>query len=783
MARGTAQGFCHALAGQLRARFTPEQWPQVLVLVPTARVAARLRSLLSENHCGMLPAITPLRGSGELAELLGIAPPATVDMVVAKLELVRALRQHYGADEPVQGERLWRQADSLCEVLDRLAQHGITPAQLRTTLPPHMLGLWERQADVLLHMAQHMARWLAARGAMWPGEAERRILEQAAEVILDPASRWLTVVAGVVDGTPAAQAVIRAAATVLVPVLGPATVELAGRLQEKLAIKALEVPLPPVGLRQEAVAESEWDEAWVAALAVRRAVQAGVARVGVVSPSVRLMQRVAGLLNGWGLPVTVGQAGCLAATPLGRKLTAGQPWGARARSLSQWRELMATHGYDDEGTELLQEALLRVQGEEYRLDGADWQALLKRLLAVTPVAVAGAEGIVMLGPLEARLLDFDFVVACGCVEGTWPTPHSDSWLSEPHLRALGLPDNAHKALRMGTELESLLHGGHDHVLVTRAARVEGKETVRSRYLTGVTCQPDVEMVALAQRLRRGRVRAVEQLGAFVPQGSLWPKRWSASFVETLLACPYRALGERILKLAPPDPLLPQPDARRAGLLVHRWLERVGRAFLAAPPNDPAAMAAAMCALGEDELAKEEPVVRAIWRGKFAKLAPALAAQWHAQGRGVAGVEQKLAKDVGGVTVAATLDRVEADAAGAVIVDFKTGTPPAWSSVAAGIKPQLALEAWLMEADVAAVEYWQLRGYGTKPLEVKRAEGAQLDKLLAPVEQGVARLVEAYREGQTFAALPDPQGGGLQATGHCTTCNLAGVCRRKGAVHA
>ncbi len=409
---------------------------------------------------------------------------------------------------------------------------------------------------------------------------------------------------------------------------------------------------------------------------------------------------------------------------------------------------------------------------------------MQLVLAEAPVACDSRDGVFLLGPLDARLLDFDTVIAAGCVEGLWPAHSSDVWLSEPHLRALKLPDTTHKALLAGTELESVLHSGSGRVIVTHATTSEGRETVPSRFLTGYARTAEDELATFAKALRRGGEAVAETLGVFIPHGTLWPKKWSASFIEAMLACPYRALGERVLKLAAPEPLSPLPDARTAGLLVHRWLEKVGK--LDTILTDGEGLTSAMLEIAEDELIHEPPVTRAIWRNKFAKLAPALVAQWQANGRRVDAVEQRLTREIGAVTVTATLDRVEANADGKTIIDYKTGTPPAWSKVAAGIKPQLALEAWLLGAETAGVEYWHLKGFGTSPLNITRAgNGARqsLESLLEPVEDGVTRLVNTYGEGAAFAAVPDMQGGGLQATGHCATCELAGVCRRKGAVHA
>jgi RecB family exonuclease len=778
--------FCQQLAARVR-KYPVTHWPTLLLFVPTVRVAARVRALLSEDFTGVLPAIVPLKGTPELAELLGLESPTAVDGMVARMEIARVLRVREDIDlfdaaapaEVLEGERLWRRVEGLYTTLNRLTLHDLSVRELRAAVPAHMVGLWVHQADTLLRVARHMERWLESRNEIFAGAAERRILEEAARVLARDDSPWIPIVAGVVDGIPAALEIMRVAAErgeVLLPELGAATAELAGALE----IAATPLPLPAAPY-EAAVAASDWDEAWMVALAVRRAVENGDARVAVVSASRALLARIAGILEGWQIAATVGGAGCLAETPLGREATAALHWGTRGRMLSQWLELMETRPLELEEWPTVLRELQRLQGEDFWLEAGDWQAVMQAVLAEAPVVNESHSGVVLLGPLEARLLDFDTVIACGCVEGTWPSHSADAWLSEPHLRALQLPDSAHKALLAGTELESVLHSGSRRVIVTYAHTSEGKETVRSRFLAGYACTPDTELAEIVQVLRRGGTPAEETLGVFVPQGSLWPKKWSASFVEAMLACPYRALGERVLKLAAPEPLVPLPDARTAGLLVHRWLERIGTE---APKNQGTEdLTARMLEIAEEELMHEPPVVRAIWRGKFAKLVPALVAQWQADGRTVETVERRLTREVGAVTVTATLDRVEADAEGKVILDYKTGTPPAWSKVAAGIKPQLALEAWLLGPEVQGVEYWHLKGFGTSPLNISRAgNGARqsLESLVAPVKDGVARLVETYGEGAAFAAVPDRQGGGLLATGHCETCELAGVCRRKGA---
>lgn len=794
-------GFAGQLSEWLLAHYAGKL-EKVIVFVPTARVAARVRALLSAEMTGVLPAVLPLKGNGELADLLGLQAAAVGRQEAVMVEIAKLLKAQAGEDEggleAVKGERLWRRVTELYRVLDRLALYGISVSDLRRTVPESMVGLWEAQAATLVRVTSHIERWLARRGEVLAGANERRILEQAAEVLGREDCEWIPVVAGEVNlgvrnqesgvrsGVAATLGIADVAArkgAVIFPDLGPVTKELIAEAEEVLRHSGERFVVDSGGIR-ECVAESDWDEAWVAALGVKRAVDAGLKRVAVVSPSHALLRRVSGLLARWGMAVPVSGELCMDHTPAGREVMAVTSWGMGAGKPSDW--LSAMMGHEVDGGIL--GALEPLRELDAWLDADDWRALMGAVLGSTAApARPVTEGVFLLGPLDARLLDFDYVIAAGCVEGTWPSGGQDKWLSEAHLRALGLPDMEKRAKLAGTEFESVVAGGSGEVLVTRARVVEGKETVASRFIRGlqdygvVGLQDETELLEVLGEVKAGAVRHDGVLGVFVPEGDLWPSNWSASLTEAMLACPYKAMGERVLRLEPPEPLLPVPDARTAGLLAHRWLEKAGKELPEIIEENADKAVARLLEMAAFELRHEPAVVRAIWQAKFAKLAPALVAQWLADGRQVAAVETRLSKTVGAVTVTAKLDRVEARG-GKVIIDFKTSTPPSWAQVASGEKPQLAMEAWLLGADgeaVEDVEYWQLRGYGANPLVVRRADGKYgVEDLVAPVGEGLARLVETYGNGSPFPAVPDLAGGGLMATGHCSFCALDGVCRRQ-----
>ena len=800
-----SRGFAGALAAHVRGRYAA-RLSDVMVLVPTSRVAARVRAALAAEMVGVLPAVLPLKGNGELADLLGIAVPRVVDAAVARIEIFQVLKRLGSeGDTPLAmpaGARLWRRVDGIYRMLDRLALHGLGVSDLRKTVPASMVGLWDQQAELLVDVAAHMERWLARRGEVLAGGAERRVLVEARDVLARDDCAWIPVVAGIIDlgqkGVKADALVMDVAARrgeVIVPELGGVTAGLVAEMEAVLATAVTRLAVDGGAPVKQVVAETEWDEAWVVALAVRRWLhernrEPGIGnQMGVVSPSATLLRRVSGILATWGIVAPVRGDMCLDATAAGRELLAEQDWPLKAGRVAEWVALVQDSGGHGD-RDAVAAALSPLKDQTAWLELEDWQALAGLVLGEVPAPVrAVSEGVVLLGPLDARLMDFDYVIAAGCVEGVWPATVQDAWLSEPHLRALGLADSARTALLAGTEFESVVRGGSREVLVTRSRSEGGRDVVASRFLEGLAdYRVDGELLEALAALP-GREDAGEPLGVFAPAGVLWPKRWSASFVEAMLACPFKALGERILKLEPLDPLVLDVDARVAGLLAHRWLEKLGMRQQADGMKDSEAWVAELLAVGELELAKEPPVVRAIWRSKMKKLAPALVARWLADGREVMSVEKRLSREVGAVAVTATADRIERGAGGQVVIDFKTSTPPSWVSVARGERPQLAIEAWLLEetADgaVAGLEYWQLRGYGTSPLNVLRAgdkKAPDVAALVAPVGGGLKRLVNAFAEGALFNAVPDMAGGGLMATGHCERCELAGICRRKVAAH-
>ena len=87
----------------------------------------------------------------------------------------------------------------------------------------------------------------------------------------------------------------------------------------------------------------------------------------------------------------------------------------------------------------------------------------------------------ILGPLEARLLDFDLVILGGLNEGKWPAQTAtDPWLSRPMRRALGLESPERRIGLSAHDFASL--AASRRVLLTRSKKENGSPAVASRWL-------------------------------------------------------------------------------------------------------------------------------------------------------------------------------------------------------------------------------------------------------------------------------------------------------------
>ncbi len=323
------------------------------------------------------------------------------------------------------------------------------------------------------------------------------------------------------------------------------------------------------------------------------------------------------------------------------------------------------------------------------------------------------ERIRILGPLEARLLQADQILIGGLNEGSWPPEtHSDAWLNRPLRKKLGLdlPER-----RIGLTAHDFVQAlGTDNVILSRAKKQNGVETVASRFLQRLSAIAPADAWNAA-KLRGENLldisRALEnridtdpiQRPAPKPPASARPVQLSVTDIEKLVRDPYSIYARDVLKLTPLEELDADPGAADRGTIIH---DAFAEFALAAPKALPKDALEQLLSAGRKAFLKidDYPELRAIWWPRFMR-----AAEW------MIGKEEELRKgieqvfsEIGGAIefeaggrmfkLTARVDRIDRYQNSAIaIFDYKTGSSPSLKQMLTGLAPQLPLEAAIARA--------------------------------------------------------------------------------------
>jgi ATP-dependent helicase/nuclease subunit B len=418
------------------------------------------------------------------------------------------------------------------------------------------------------------------------------------------------------------------------------------------------------------------------------------------------------------------------------------------------------------------------------LAGGDYPAVFEALLAGIQVRPSWGRHprLFIWGLVEARLQRADLMILGGLNEGVWPAePASDPWLSRPMARTLGLAPAERRIGIAAHDFAAALGAGE--VVLTRAGRAEGAETVPSRWLLRLDAAlraaqlelPEQSSSVLAWQAMLDRPAAFRAAAPPAPRPPLAvrPRRLSVTRIETLMRDPYSIYARDILYLRALDPLDEEPDAAARGVIIHRALERLVAEHTGALPDDAEHR---LLAIGEAAFGEmlARPGVWAFWWPRFLRIARWFVAAERERRVDLAGsaVEASgtldLAAPGGTFQLTAVADRIDRLAAGGLaIIDYKTGSLPKAEDIELGLSPQLPLEAAIARAggfravpaaDIVSLLHLRLSG-GDPPGELKpvRAEGARLTLLVDEALRGVTALIASFDNPKTpYRASPRPR---------------------------
>lgn len=376
--------------------------------------------------------------------------------------------------------------------------------------------------------------------------------------------------------------------------------------------------------------------------------------------------------------------------------------------------------------------------------------------------------IMIWGTLEARVQGAELLLLGGLNEGMWPAaPGADPWLNRAMRKAAGLLLPDRQIGLSAHDFQQAIAAGE--VVLSRALRDSEADTVPSRWLNRLTSllgglpatggkdalaamrARGREWIELAAALDRpARTEPPETAPNPKPPVEARPRRLSVTQIQTLIRDPYAIYARHVLRLAPLDPLHPEPDPRQRGIAAHMVMERFAAAMAQGLPDPVAAFAEVVDAVLTEQI--PWAATRAFWRARLLRNVGRIVAievGRLARGKLVA-TEVRGRMEVPGtnVTLTARADRIDRLPDGLAIVDYKSGRVPGPKEIAAFDK-QLLLEAIIAETGgfetVPAENVTEVThiGLGTRPVETRHPLGPESAFDLAATADELARLLRRY----------------------------------------
>ena len=390
------------------------------------------------------------------------------------------------------------------------------------------------------------------------------------------------------------------------------------------------------------------------------------------------------------------------------------------------------------------------------------------------------------GPLEARLQSASHIILAGLNEDVWPQrPPADAFLPRRFREKLGLGDPEDRVGLSAHDFAQLACA--PRVTLLHAQRRNDAPAVASRWVWRLKTLAEGALGEAAKEALKpeggdplGWDLALRDRGTNTlpvdfsaeprpkcrPEG--WPGRLSVTRIDTLQRDPYAIWAEQVVRLDRLDPMNAPLGPAPRGTAVHKALELFeGEAAPKTSEHLVSLLMENLSAAGEPEavLAARQAVLEQMadwylgWR-----------AERRVDGKVKLEVKGHLDFDIGGspFTLSAMADRIERQPDGSlVVIDFKTGNPPSDKEIAVGLSQQMPLQALIAgkggyenisPASVSGLEYVAFKAKpDARVIGQSRALQATPDELAKEAEEGLLRLIAAYREDDAaFLSAPRVQ---------------------------
>jgi ATP-dependent helicase/nuclease subunit B len=326
----------------------------------------------------------------------------------------------------------------------------------------------------------------------------------------------------------------------------------------------------------------------------------------------------------------------------------------------------------------------------------------------------------ILGPIEARMLETDYLILAGLNEGIFPQGQKeDIFLNRKMRDELGLPLPERRIGLSSHDFATLITSSKK-TLISYAQKRDGSISLPSRwiqkinsYLSRVDLSIDKSEEVRLRKIRNHLFNSKDfspiKRTSFNPAKELRPKRLSATFVEKALKDPYQIYSRYILKLYKKFDINQEVSAADLGTIMHEALENFVKKDMTHRFDLTQEFERLL------ELKSVDDSIKIFWRGRFKKFADWFVPKYKKEkdqiikhsfteikGSYLVPVSEKLSVSNNEVPliIEGTADRIDQLQDGSFrIIDYKTGTCPTWTQVIDGSKAQMAIEALILEKGV------------------------------------------------------------------------------------
>ena len=351
----------------------------------------------------------------------------------------------------------------------------------------------------------------------------------------------------------------------------------------------------------------------------------------------------------------------------------------------------------------------------------------------------------ILGPIEARLMQFDVNIIGEVNEGCWPKlPDADMWMSRPMKKDFGLPLLERNIGVMAADFSHLLHA--KEVYLTRAERIDGAPTNKSRWLLRLETILSANFNNIEQQNNIivdykysywskyfDRAKQIKKINppAPCPDVAKRPRKLSASNLEMLMRDPYSVFARHILKLYPLDDLDRDLELRDYGNIIHEIIEEFNNKNRSSYPINAREE---LLKIGENKFNEKgiKAEIKAFWWPKFVKTVEWIDNKEKEYRQNIKLIHNEVCGEIkinapaGDFIITAKADRLDETKDGNVnIIDYKTGRMRSLKEVITGMAPQLSIEGIIAQQGgfhgieakpVNTMNYWKL---GEKELSVDK----------------------------------------------------------------